>query len=378
MGNLGIHTRIIMGSLLVMLTLKGQAGAGVSGPVDFGKTVDGTPVEVYTLKNANGVVAKVMTLGATLTELHVPDKNGKTADVVLGFDNAADYQSDKNQFFGCTTGRVCNRIAKGKFTLDGKEYTLAINNEPNHLHGGAKRSLNNVVWKAEPKKRKGGWAVQFSYTSPDGEEGYPGKLDVEVLYTLTDKNELRIDYTATTDKATPVNVTNHSYFNLAGAGADTALDHELMLAADRYTPTDDTLIPTGKLASVAGTPLDFRKSTRLGERIDQLLKTPTLGYDHNFVLTPREEAPTLAARLRDPASGRVLNVLTTQPGVQVYTGNFLKGQTGKGGKVYKQRGAVCLETQHFPDSVNHPSFPSIILKPGQTYRQSCVYAVSAE
>jgi aldose 1-epimerase len=356
----------------------GGVSADVTGPAPFGKTADGRPVAVFTLTNKNGLVAKVITLGATLTELHVPDKAGKTADVVLGFDSAAGYESDQNQHFGCTTGRVANRIAKGKFTLDGKEYQLAVNNGPNHLHGGTKRNLGRVVWKAEPVKSEQGSAVRFRYVSPDGEEGYPGKLDVSVTYTLTDKNELRIDYSATTDKATPVNLTNHSYFNLAGAGADTVLDHELMLAAERYTPADDTLIPTGKIEAVAGTPLDFTKPRRIGERIEQLYKTPYAGYDHNFVLTKREDQPTLAAKLRDPKSGRVMTVLTTQPGVQLYSGNFLKGQKGKGGQVYKQHSAVCLETQHFPDSVNKPQFPSVILKPGQTYRQTCIYAFAAE
>jgi aldose 1-epimerase len=359
--------------LMAVVSLSGRADAEVTGPASFGKTRDGAPVEAYTLKNSHGMVAKVSTLGATLTELHVPDKNGKLADVVLGFDDAAGYQSDANQFFGCTTGRVANRIAKGKFTLDGKEYTLAVNNGPNHLHGGTKRSLDKVVWKAEKVKTADGSAVRFTYTSPDGEEGYPGKLEVAVTYTLTDKNELRIDYSATTDKATPVNLTNHTYFNLVGAGADTVLDHELMIAADHYTPADDTLIPTGKLAPVAGTPLDFTKPTRIGERIEKLAKTPYLGYDHNYVF-PKPDIKAVAARLRDPASGRTMTLYTDQPGVQFYSGNFLKGGKGKGGKAYKHQSALCLETQHFPDSVNHPEFPSVILKPGQTYRHTTIFA----
>ena len=359
-------------------SIAAPAAADVTGPAPFGKTADGTPVEAYTLKNKNGMVAKLITYGATLTELHVPDKAGKTADVVLGFDGVAGYESDANQHFGCTTGRVANRIGKAKFTLDGKEYQLAVNNGPNHLHGGTKRNLGRVVWKAEPLQSDRGSAVRFSYTSPDGEEGYPGKLEMTVTYTLSDKNELRIDYTAAADKATPVNLTNHSYFNLSGHGADTVLDHELTIAAEKYTPTDDTLIPTGKIEPVAGTPLDFTKPRRIGERIEQLLKTAAIGYDHNFVLSKREEQPTLAAKVRDPKSGRVMTVLTTQPGVQFYSGNFLKGQKGKGGQVYKQRSALCLETQHFPDSVNKPEFPSVILKPGQTYKQTCVYAFAAD
>jgi aldose 1-epimerase len=361
---------------MVMVTSSGAAE--VTGPTAFGKTVDGTPVELYTLKNANGMTAKVITYGATLTELHVPDKKGQTADVVLGFDDVAGYQSDANQFFGATTGRVCNRIAKGKFTLDGKEYTLAVNNGKNHLHGGVKRSLDKVVWKAEKVYVKDGPpCVAFTYISPDGEEGYPGKLKIEVTYCLTDKNELRIEYGAATDKPTPVNLTNHSYFNLAGAGAPTVLDHELTIAADKYTPADDTLIPTGKIEPVAGTPLDFTKPTKIGERIEQLTKTPYLGYDHNYVLN-KADLKEVAARLRDPSSGRVMTVATDQPGVQFYSGNFLKGQKGKGGKTYAHRSALCLETQHFPDSVNHPEFPSIILKPGQTYKHTTVFAFSAE
>lgn len=367
----------LLRSLAVMSILPAIAHADVIGPADFGKTADGTPVEVYTLKNANGMVVKIMTLGATVTEIHVPDKKGNLADVVLGFDSVAGYQSDANQYFGCTTGRVANRIAKGKFTLDGKEYKLAVNNDPNHLHGGSKRSLDKVVWKAEKVKTDAGPGVRFTYVSPDGEEGYPGKLDLATTYVLTDKNELRIDYAATTDKATPVNLCNHSYFNLAGAGAPTVVDHELMVAADKVTPTDDTLIPTGKIAPVADTPLDFTKPTKIGARIEQLTKTPNIGYDHNYVLT-KQDVKTPAAKLRDPSSGRTLTVYTDQPGLQVYSGNFLKGQKGKGGKVYAHRSALCLETQHFPDAVNQPGFPSIVLKPGQTYKHTCIYAFGAE
>jgi aldose 1-epimerase len=348
--------------------------AEVSGPEPFGKTAGGEPVELFTLKNANGMIAKVMTRGATLTELHVPDKKGKTADVVLGFDNVAGYESDDNQYFGCTTGRVANRIAKGTFTLEGKEYKLAVNNGPNHLHGGTKKSLDKVVWKA--KKVDGG--VRFTYSSPDGEEGFPGKLDSTVTYTLNDKNELTIDYEAITDKPTPVNLTNHTYFNLAGAGAETILDHELTVFADKYTPTDDNLIPTGKIAPVEGTPLDFNKSTKIGARIDKLVDTPYIGYDHNFIIRKGEKALAPTAKLRDPASGRVMTVQTTEPAVQIYSGNFLKGQKGKGGKVYPKRSAVCLETQHYPDSVNHKEFPSTILEPGKTYKHTTVFTFSGE
>ena len=354
----------------------------------FGKAADGTPVESYTLKNKNGMTVKVMTLGATITEIDVPDKNGKFANVVLGFDSADDYESNRNQSFGATVGRVCNRTAKGKFTLGGKEYQLTLNNGPNHLHGGVKRNLSKVVWKKTNVQNPTGWdCVGFAYTSPDGEEGYPGTVSFTVIYMLTEKNELLIDWLAKTDKATPVNLTNHSYFNLAGAGSPTVLDHELMVVADRYLPTDNTQIPTGKLEPVKGTVFDFNKMTRIGDRIDKLYGTPARGYDHFYIRTPPPPAPLdatkmllppLMAKLRDPSSGRVLTVLTTQPGVQIYTGNNLSGQKGKGGKEYKQRSAVCLETSHYPDSLNQPTFPSIILRPGQQYSQKCIYAFSAE
>lgn len=342
----------------------------------FGKTKDGVPVELYTLRNADGMTVKVMTRGATIVELLVPDKNGKFDNVVLGFDNVQGYESDRNQAFGCVVGRVANRIAKGQFTLNGKTYKLAINNGPNHLHGGVKRSLAQVVWKAKPFQKKSGCGVVFTYTSPDGEEGYPGTVDFTVTYTLNDKNELRLDYKAVTDKPTPINLTNHSYFNLAGAGHKSVLDHVLMINADAYTPTDETLIPTGKIEPVAGTPLDFRKPRRIGDRIGELLNTPAKGYDHNFVLRGKIGRLRLAAKVVEPNSGRVLTVKTTQPGVQLYTGNFLFGQRGKGGKTYPPRCALCLETQHFPDAVHHKNFPSIILRPGEVYRHTCVYAFS--
>jgi aldose 1-epimerase len=368
--------RYLAGLLLLFPSI---SQAAITGPTPFGKTAGGQAVELYTLTNENGVVCKLMTYGATVTELRVPDKQGKLENVVFGFDSVAGYESDANQYFGCTTGRVANRIAKGKFTLDGKEYTLATNNGPNHLHGGVKRSLDKVVWKAEANvKTKHGIGVAFTYTSPDGEEGYPGKLSITVTYTLTSKNELAIHYDATTDKATPVNLTNHSYFNLSGAGAETVLDHELQLQSENYTPVDDTLIPTGKILPVKGTMFDFTKSTRLGERIDPLIKSAALGYDHNFVLSQREKEPTLAAKLKDPSSGRVLTVLTNQPSIQVYSGNFLKSQAGKDGKTYKLRSGICLETYHYPDSVNQPSFASTILRPGEKYDFTCIYAFSAE
>lgn len=362
-------------ALLTMLIV--AWGSACAAAADL-KTKEGKEVNVYTLQNKNGMVAKLSTLGATLTHLFVPGKDGQTVDVVLGFDDPAGYQSDRNQYFGCTTGRVANRIAKGTFTLDGVTYKLAINNDPNHLHGGVERSLDKVVWDAEPVKQDGSQGVRFRYQSPDGEEGYPGMLDVTVTYTLTDANELRIDYLATTDKATPVNLTNHSYFNLAGAGAETVLDHLLTIHADRYTVTDETQIPTGEIAPVAGTPLDFRTEHRVGERIEALFDTPALGYDHNYVLNREGDGLITAAVVSHSASGRVMTVKTTEPGVQLYTGNHLFGQEGKGGKTYPKRSALCLETQHFPDSVNHPEFPSTILRPGKEYRQTTVYAFSVE
>ncbi len=343
----------------------------------FGKTSGGEAVDVYTIKNPSGMTIRLMTRGATLIGVDVPDRDGHFDDVVFGFDTLPEYESEKYQYFGCTTGRCANRIAKGKFTLDGKDYELAINDEPNALHGGVERSIDKVVWDAKPFERSGERGVVFRYTSPDGEEGYPGTLDMEVTYTLTDKNEIRIDYQATTDKASPVNLTNHSYFNLSGAGAPTINNHVLMLNADRYTPVDDTLIPTGELAPVAGTPLDFRKPTPIGDRVDELTDTAALGYDHNFVLNQRSEGEmTLAAELFDPESGRVLTVATTEPGIQFYGGNFLRGDTGKGDKPYAHRSGLCLETQHFPNAVNTPDFPSVVLEPGETYTHTCVYAFS--
>jgi aldose 1-epimerase len=356
----------------------GYCRAGEIKVTDFGKTSDGTPVKAFTVTNKNGVSMKLITRGATLVEWHVPDKNGKLDDIVFGFDDIAGYESKANGYFGATTGRVANRIAGGKFTVDGKEYTLAKNDGPNTLHGGVKRSLDKVVWDALPFTNALGDGVEFTYSSPDGEEGFPGKLDIKVTYTLTDKNEIRIDYEATTDKATPVNLTNHAYFNLSGAGAPTILDHELKLAADRYTPVDETLIPTGEIAPVAGTPLDFREFHTIGERVNKLNDKPGQGYDHNFVLNNQSGELALAATVRDPKTGRVLSVYTTEPGIQFYGGNFLDGATAKGGKAYAHRSGMCLETQHYPDSVNQPKFPDTILQRGETYNQTCIYHITTE
>jgi aldose 1-epimerase len=348
--------------------LAAEKKAGVT-KADFGKTTEGTAVDLYTLTNAKGAVAKVMTYGATLTELHVPDRTGKVGDVVLGFDSLDGYLKG-HPYFGSTVGRVANRVAKGKFTLDGKEYTLAVNNGPNALHGG-KKGFDKVVWTAEPMV--GSNSVKFTYRSPDGEEGYPGNLTATVIYTLTDANELRLDYTATTDKATPVNLTNHTYFNLAGPASGDILGHVLMIAADRYTPTNDTLIPTGEIRPVAGTPFDFTTPTPMGARIAQAGGNP-VGYDLNYVLNGGGKELALAARVTDPKTGRVMEVYTTEPGIQFYTGNFLDGSNrGKGGVVYTKNQAFCLEAQHFPDSVNHPSFPTMTLQPGQTYQQTTTY-----
>jgi aldose 1-epimerase len=346
----------------------------------FGTTKDGQAVDLYTMTNANGMVAKVITYGALLTELQVPDRTGQMADVVLGFKTLDAYESP-NPFFGATIGRVANRIAKGKFKLNGQEYTLATNNGPNHLHGGVK-GFDKRVWKAQivpAVPASSGVALKFTYTSADMEEGYPGTLTATVVYTLTNSNELRLDYTASTDKPTPINLTNHSYFNLAGEGQGTILDHELTIMADRFTPVDDTLIPTGEIAGVRGTVMDFNRSTPIGARLAQVPGPAPGGYDHNYVLTHGGGVLAMSATVREPKSGRVMDVLTTEPGVQLYTGNFLDGTlTGKAGVAYKQHFGFCLETQHFPDAVNHPNFPSIVLQPGKTYKSTTVYRFSAK
>jgi aldose 1-epimerase len=339
----------------------------------FGKTQDGAPVELFELSQG-GVTAKVMTYGATLIALEVPDRDGKPGDVVLGFDTLDGYLAG-HPFFGSTTGRVANRIAKGRFTLDGKEYTLAVNNPPNTLHGGRK-AIDKMVWKAADASSSAGPAVKFTYTSPDGEEGFPGSLAISVTYTVTRDQAVKIDYVATTDKPTPVNLTNHTYFNLAGPASGSILDHEMLLAADEYTPVNDTMIPTGKIAPVRGTPLDFTTSTKIGARIDEI-GSAIGGYDHNYVIRQSDKKPVLGARVYDPKTGRVLEMFTTEPGVQLYTANFLDGSLkGKGGVVYQKRQAFCLEAQHFPDSVNHPEFPSTILRPGETYTQTTIYKFS--
>lgn len=329
-----------------------------------------------TAKNNHGLSAKWITRGATLAELRVPDREGKLADVVLGFDGEAGYHSTDNLYFGCTTGRYAGRIRGGRFELDGTEHQLATNLGSNHLHGGAESSLDKVQWTGTPLDDDTG--VRFVYTSPDGEESYPGNLHIVVTYLLTDNNGLRIEYTASTDRPTIINLTNHSHFNLAGHGAGSILDHELWLDADRYTVADETQIPTGELADVAGTPLDFRKTCSIGSRIDELSKTPAGGYDHNYVVNGDAGSLRKVAQVLDPSSGRLMTVETDQPGVQFYTGNHLAGQTGKQGKSYPRYSAFCLETQHFSDSPNQPQFPSTVLRPGETYRHVCVYSFSVE
>ena len=347
-----------------------EKGSGTVTKQDYGK-VDSTPVEQYTLTNNNGMIVKAITYGGIITEMHVPDAKGKLADVVLGCKDLDGYLAG-HPYFGAITGRVANRIANAKFTLDGKECKLAVNNGPNSLHGG-KKGFDKVIWKAKEIDVKDGVGVEFRYRSPDGEENYPGNLDVVVTYVLTNKNEVKIEYEATTDKATPVNLTNHSYFNLSGHDAGSIMDHVLEIEADQYTPTDDTLIPTGKIAAVKDTPLDFTKATRIGARLKELKADPP-GYDHNYVLNSQGKKLALAATAGDPSSGRIMEMYTTEPGVQLYTGNFLDGKTkAKGSATYERHAAFCLEAQHFPDSINQKNFPSVVLKPGDTYRQTTVY-----
>jgi len=336
---------------------------------EYGRLPDGTLIEVYQLQNRNGLRAKVITYGALLTEMHVPDRAGRMADVTLGFEHLQQYL-DVHPYFGATVGRYANRIARGRFILDGRTYELATNDGPNHLHGGL-RGFDKVVWRAEVLDVVKGAAVRFTYTSPDGEEGYPGTLTAAVTYTLTDDNELRLDYQATTDQATVINLTNHAYWNLAGSGS--ILDHVLLIAADHYTPVDDTLIPTGAIDPVRDTPMDFTHPQPIGSRIRELTNDPQ-GYDHNYVLNSGGKNLALAARVAEPTTGRVLEIHTTEPGIQFYSGNFLDGTlTGKGGVVYHQHHGFCLETQHYPDSPNKPDFPSVVLRPGQTYTQTTVH-----
>lgn len=372
----------------LMAIMLGACAAGGDTPSagversDFGVTPEGDSVDLYTLTNDSGVTMQVTNYGGIITSLRVPDREGEFEDVVLGFDSLSTYTSDAyrsaNPYFGALIGRYGNRIDGGEFSLDGETYTLATNNGPNHLHGG-EDGFDQVVWNAEPFQEPDSVGVVLRHTSPDGHGGYPGQLDVEVTYTLTSDNEVAFDYRATTSEATPVNLTQHSYFNLDGHGDGTVLDHELMINADRFTPVDSTLIPTGDLQTVDETPFDFTAPTPIGARIDadhQQLEYGG-GYDHNFVLAEEpSDTLRLAARVYEPDTGRLMTVRTTEPGVQFYSGNFLDGSfTGKG-EAYEYREGLALETQHFPDSPNQPNFPSTILRPGEEYTSRTVYEFS--
>jgi aldose 1-epimerase len=341
----------------------------------FGVAPDGTPVDIYTLQNHKGGEVRICTYGGIVVSLKVPDRDGQLGDVVLGYDTLAEYIKE-NPYFGSLIGRYGNRIAKGRFTLDGEQFVLAVNNPPNHLHGGLK-GFDKVVWRARSYQTQQGPALELTYLSPDGEEGYPGNLNVKAIYTWRDDNTLRLDYTATTDAPTVLNLTHHSYFNLAGRGD--ILGHEVMINANRFTPVDETLIPTGELRPVDGTPFDFRQPTAIGARInraDEQLKFGN-GYDHNWVINNPAGQLELQARVYEPTSGRVLEVLSTEPGLQFYSGNFLDGTiTGKGSKKYEFRHGFCMEPQHFPDSPNQPDFPSVVLRQGQTYRNTIMYRFS--
>jgi len=344
--------------------------------VEFGKTPDGKTVNLFTIKNTNGVELKVSEFGATLVSLKVPDREGNFKDIIQGFDNLEGYIKD-NTFQGVTAGRYANRIGKGKFTLDGKEYTLATNDGENHLHGGVE-GFGKKVWKGEELKTDEGVGVKFTYLSKDGEEGYPGNLDCTVKYILNNDNELKIVFDTKTDKPTPVNLTNHAYFNLKGEGEGTILDHELKLNAEKYTPVDNGLIPTGEIASVEGTPLDFTEAKKIGADIEKVDKKFSGGYDHNFVLPESGNSLTMVCRVVEPESGRTMEIYTTKPGTQFYSGNFLDGLKGKGGKVYDQHYAFCIEPQYYPDSPNKPNFPSCILRPGEEREEIILYKFSVE
>ncbi len=372
---------LFAGELSLAGSLSSQGMRGTIRKESFGNTASGAQIDLYTLSNKKGMEVAITNFGATVVALRVPDRAGKVADVVLGFDTLEGYENGK-AYFGATVGRYGNRIGGGRFSIEGKTYTLPKNNGNNTLHGGMV-GFNKKVWKAREISSKDGESLEMSYLSADGEEGFPGNLSVKVVFTLpADRNELKIDYTATTDKDTVLNLTNHSYFNLAGEGNGDILDHVLTLHAKQFTPVDKTLIPTGELRDVAGTPMDFTSATAIGKRINENYEQLVFGkgYDHNWVITRSESGKglTLAAEAYDPKSGRKLEVLTTEPGVQFYSGNFLDGSAkGKGNKAYGQRAAFCLETQHFPDSPNHASFPSTLLKPNSVLHSQTVFRFSA-
>jgi aldose 1-epimerase len=376
-----ILSMISIFSMLSMVNAFGQAKPTQPKPrplvvrAPFGAMPDGVKIEEYTLTNSSGMAIRTIPYGAIITSIVVPDRDGQSADVVLGHSTLEKYLT-ASRYFGAVVGRFGNRIAKGRFTLDGREFSLAVNNGPNHLHGGVK-GFDKVIWQAATFSGPSSSGVTYRYISPDGDEGYPGRVDATVSYTITDRFELVVEYTATSDKPTPINLTQHTYFNLAGEGTRDVLDHVVAINADRYTPVDDTKIPTGELAPVAGTPFDFRKPVRIGGRIDE--RHPQLvigaGYDHNYVLNRTGDNGLLhAARVYEPTSGRILDVATSEPGLQFNTANGLDGTiVGKSGKPYRARDGFCLETQHFPDSPNQASFPSTILRPGQVYRSRTVY-----
>lgn len=341
----------------------------------FGKTEDGREVTLYTLQSSSGIEIQLTDFGATLVSVQIPDRSGTMADVILGFDDVSGYEGDTNQYFGCIAGRVANRVAGATYELDGETVQLVANNGEHSLHGGAV-GFGKRLWSGSMLSSSEAKGVAFTYVSPDGEEGHPGELTCRVEYRLYDNGELRVDYSATTTAPTAINLTNHAYWNLAGAGSPTIKDHSLTLYAEQFTASDETLIPTGELQSVEGTALDFRTPHLIGERIASLDDTGALGYDHNFVVDGKAGEMRPAARLEHPESGRVLEILTDQPGIQFYSGNFLEGQSGKGGKAYAHRSALCLETQHYPDSPNQPNFPSVILRPGETYTHAIVHRFS--
>lgn len=366
--------------VLSFLRLFAAQGAGSLPKQPFGKTANGTEVFLYTLKNASGMEVKITNYGGTVESIRVKDRKGKFDDVVLGFSNLAGYTQKLNTaYFGALIGRYGNRIARGTFKLDNHTYHVPINDGPNSLHGGT-NGFNKQIWDAKDVSAEGDPALELHYLSKDGEMGFPGNLDVTVRYALDAKNGLHLDYFAKTDKNTVLNLTNHSYFNLIGSGSATVLTHKVMLDADRFTPVDSTLIPTGKLESVSGTPFDFRKLTDIGARIGARSEQLKLGkgYDHNFVLNHPGDIDKVAARVEEPKSGRVLEVYTTQPGIQFYSGNFLEGTMRGIGGIYRHRSALCLETQHFPDSPNHPSFPTTVLHPGEEFHQTTIYRFSTK
>lgn len=371
--------------LMVMLCIVPRSGAQsqtkalVSGiSVDKFAKLAGQDVLIYTLRNSKGIELRVMNYGGIIISLNVPDREGRSADIVLGFDNFEGYEGN-SPYFGAIIGRYANRIANGEFSLEGNKYKLAKNNGTNSLHGGTK-GFDKVLWRSETIESEHSRGIAFTYVSKNGEEGYPGTLKTTVVYTLTDNNELILEYQAITDKASPVNLSQHSYFNLAGEGSKDVLSHVLTINADRFTPVDKTLIPTGELRTVRQTPFDFTKPTAMGAHVDENEEQLTIagGYDHNFVINKSGLEPSLAARVYEPASGRVIEVYTDQPGLQFYSGNFLDGSIkGKHGHRYGRRSGFCLEAQHFPDSPNHPNFPSTILKPGEVFRSKTIYKFPA-